>query len=93
MEGAADEYEKALRSKPEYSEALNKRGEIKIVLKRPYYAYDFLKKALRIRPDSVEACYNLGRALEADGKFEDPFAEYKRAYDLAPENATISASY
>lgn len=92
LEGAADEYEKALRSKPDYPEALNKRGEIEIALRRPYSAYDFLWKALHIQPDFVEARYNLGRAFEADGKFEDALAEYKRAHELAPENATISAS-
>ena len=43
------------------------------------------RRALELKPDFVEAQFNLGNALQAQGRLDDAVACYRRAVELKPE--------
>ncbi len=45
------------------------------------------RKALQIKPDFVEAQYNLGTALAGCGRFDEAITEYEKALQIRPEDA------
>ena len=47
-------------------------------------AAEQLERAIRLKPDYAEARYNLGTALERQGRIEDAEAEYRRVLELDP---------
>lgn len=47
-------------------------------------AAEQLEEAIRLKPDYAEARYNLGTALERQGRTEDAEAEYRRVLELDP---------
>jgi len=50
-------------------------------------AIDFLKQALQLRPNSLEANHNLGMALEKTGSLNDALTRYKYALQINSESA------
>jgi predicted O-linked N-acetylglucosamine transferase (SPINDLY family) len=45
------------------------------------------KRALALKPDYVEACNNLGVALQTQGRIEEAVAQYRRTLELRPNSA------
>ena len=43
-------------------------------------------KALAIKPDYADACYNMGNALKEQGKFEEAIEAYNKALAIKPDN-------
>ena len=48
-------------------------------------AIDAFKKAVSIKPDYVEAHYNMGNALQEQGKLEEAIEAYKKALSKKPD--------
>jgi len=44
-------------------------------------------KALAIKPDYAEACFNMGNALKDQGKLEEAIKAYSKALTIKPDNA------
>jgi tetratricopeptide (TPR) repeat protein len=78
-----------LEYRSEDSETLNLLGLIHLQRRRPAEALDFLSRALRADPGSVDAMSNLGLALHAAGRFEEAVARYHNALKLAPRHPEI----
>ena len=63
IQEAVEQYEQALRIKPDYGEPHNDLGVALIRLGRVEEGIEHLEQALRLNPDYAEAHYNLGIAL------------------------------
>jgi Tfp pilus assembly protein PilF len=78
-----------LEHRGEDSDALNLLGLIQLQRRRPAEALDFLSRALRADPGSVDAMSNLALALHAAGRFEEAVAHNRNALMLAPRHPEI----
>ena len=45
------------------------------------------RRALELKPDYLEACYNLGNVLNILGKLDEAVASYKKVLDINPNHA------
>ena len=52
-------------------------------------AEDFFRRALALAPHYAEAHYNLGNALQEQGRLEEAVASYRRAVMLEPTAAAV----
>ena len=82
---ARKSYERALKLRPDYAEAINNLGTIYYAAKSYRRAISLYKKALRIEPDSASILSNLGTGYFARKNYELAFAAYQRALSLDPE--------
>jgi predicted O-linked N-acetylglucosamine transferase (SPINDLY family) len=80
-------YDRALRLKPHFAEALNNRGKTLLDLGRLDEALASHDGALRMRPDYAEAFYNRGNVLLYLKRLEDALASYERALQLKTDYA------
>jgi tetratricopeptide (TPR) repeat protein len=87
LEGAAADYQTALRLAPENPDTLNNLGNVLVALKRPDEAVPLFQTVLTARPDDARTHYNLGIAFEDQIQWKDAAAEYQRAITLDPRNA------
>jgi tetratricopeptide (TPR) repeat protein len=78
-------YERAIRAKPEYAEAINNLGTIYYADKGYRRAINQYKKALRYSPDSASIYSNLGTAYFARKDYKDASIAYEKALQLDPE--------
>ena len=86
-EDALATYDRALRLRPRFAEALNSRGKALLDLGRLNEALDSHDGALHIRPDYAEAFYNRGNVLLSLMRLNDALASYERALQLKPDYA------
>ena len=49
------------------------------------------KKALAIKPDYAQAYYNMGNALQDQGKSDEAIASYKKALEIDPSFSEASS--
>lgn len=87
VEGAIENFKKALQINPDYAEAHNSLG---IVLQSQGCfdeAIASYRKALQIRPDLVEAHNNLGTALKHQGRLDEAIASFGKALKIDPRFA------
>ncbi len=84
---AIEQFQAALRLKPDYAEAHNDLGCVLDAEHRNDEAVAELETALRLKPAYPEAHNNLGNALaERPGRLIDAIAEYQAALRLDPDD-------
>jgi len=81
---AQRDYEKALKLKPGYPEALNNLGAVYYGLKDYRQAEHYYKKAIKLNPKSGRFYSNLGTAYLARGKYKKSAEAYRMAIMLDP---------
>ena len=85
LENAKRSYERALKMKRDYAEAMNNIGTVYYARKSYRRAISYYQKALRITPESASIYSNLGTALFARKKYEDATEAYQKALALDPD--------
>lgn len=85
LDSARKWYEKAIRLRPEYAEAVNNLGTIYYAKKSYRRAISQYKKALRFEPDSASILSNLGTAYFARRNYDLAYVTYQQALKLDPE--------
>jgi tetratricopeptide (TPR) repeat protein len=82
---ARRQYERALKIKPDYSEAINNLGTVHYAQQSYRKAISQYRKALKANPSSASIYSNLGTAYFARKKYEQAFAAYQKALSIDPE--------
>ncbi len=77
-------YDRALKVRPDYVEALFNRGVTLHELERFEEALASYDSALKLRPDFAEALSNRGNALKELKRFDEALASYDRALKVRP---------
>ncbi|HEV2416641.1 MAG TPA: tetratricopeptide repeat protein [Terriglobia bacterium] len=81
---AKQDYERALRIKPRYPEAMNNLGTIYYEEKDYKEAEKLYRRALKLMPRSATFYNNLGAAYFAQGKFRQGASAYQNAFAIDP---------
>jgi protein O-GlcNAc transferase len=84
---AARLYEKALKTRPDFFDALHMLGVICYQNGRSQKALELISQAIQLRPHIPQAHNNLGNALVVDGRLREAVAAYERAVQLKPDYA------
>jgi tetratricopeptide (TPR) repeat protein len=84
---AIDAYRRALRVRPETTEAWINLGRLFAESGDPAAAQDCFRSAVDLDPVDATAYYNLGVLAQDAGKEEDAIALYRRALELDPQLA------
>jgi tetratricopeptide (TPR) repeat protein len=84
---AIDAYRRALRLRPETTEAWINLGRLFAESGDPTAAHDCFRSALDLDPADATAYYNLGVLAQDAGKESDSIALYRRALELDPQLA------
>ncbi len=82
---ALDEYDAALRLNPQYPEAYNDRGNVKIFLGQYEEALKDCNEALRLNPQDAAAYLNRGSAKIYLGQYEEALKDCNEALRLNPQ--------
>jgi tetratricopeptide (TPR) repeat protein len=77
-------YNRALRIKPRYPEAINNLGTIYYAKKNYKKAEKLYRRALKLMPHSATVYNNLGAAYFAQGKFRQGAEAYRSAFAIDP---------
>jgi tetratricopeptide (TPR) repeat protein len=85
LDNARKNYERALKLKRDYAEALNNIGTVYYAKKSYRRAISYYSKALRLSPNSASIYSNLGTALFARKKYELATDAYQKALAIDPE--------
>jgi tetratricopeptide (TPR) repeat protein len=80
-------YDRLLKLRPDYAEALSDRGNTLHELKRFEEALASYDRALKQRPDYAEALFNRGDTLHELKRFEEALASYDRLLKQRPDYA------
>jgi tetratricopeptide (TPR) repeat protein/4-amino-4-deoxy-L-arabinose transferase-like glycosyltransferase len=84
---AIEQYEQALRIKPDYAEAHRNLGIALSQIGKFQEAIGQYEQALRINPDFAKAHNNLGVALSRIGKTQEAIGQYEQALRIEPDFA------
>lgn len=90
---AQKHYERAIKLKPDYSEAINNLGTVHYAKKNYRRAISQYQKALKVTPNSASIYSNLGTAQFARKRYADAFASYQKALSLDPDVFEHRSSY
>jgi protein O-GlcNAc transferase len=82
-------YRAVLRKVPKHPVALHFLGISKIQEGQADKGIKLVREALRLRPDYVEAHYNLACALQALGRFDQAAAHYDKVLAFNPNNVDV----
>ncbi len=82
---ARRQYERAVKMKPDYSEAINNLGTVYYAQQSYRKAISHYRKALKSNPNSASIYSNLGTAYFARKKYDQAFAAYQKALSIDPE--------
>ena len=85
LNNARKYYERALKLRPDYAEAINNLGTIYYARKSYRRSITEYKKALRFTPDSASILSNLGTSYFARKNYDLAFATYQQALKLDPD--------
>jgi tetratricopeptide (TPR) repeat protein len=85
LDSARKSYERALKLRPDYAEAINNLGTVYYAKKSYRRSITQYKKALRINPDSASILSNLGTSYFARKNYNLAFETYQEALKLDPE--------
>ncbi|MGA8273013.1 MAG: tetratricopeptide repeat protein [Candidatus Sulfotelmatobacter sp.] len=92
LDHAMQEYEIALRLRPEDAVANNAMGSVLLAEGHPDQAASFLEVALKTRPDYFDAHYNLGNALASRNDFDGASRQFLLALQARPSDANAEAN-
>lgn len=92
LDDAIQEYEVALRLRPDDAAANNALGAALLSAGRRDQAVPYLRAALKARPDYFDAHYNLGNALASMDDFAGAAQEFTLASQEHPEDADAEAN-
>jgi tetratricopeptide (TPR) repeat protein len=84
LDNARKYYQRAIKLRREYPEALNNLGTVYYAQKSYKRAIDQYRKALRITPQSASVLSNLGTAYFARKKYEEALGFYQQALAIDP---------
>jgi tetratricopeptide (TPR) repeat protein len=84
MDLAKKQYERAVKMKPDYAEAINNLGTIFYAKKNYRKATAYYKRALKVTPRSASIYSNLGTAHFARKKYKDALEAYQEALNIDP---------
>ena len=84
------DFNKALQLKPEYPEALLRRGEMRFNLSQVNEALTDINEAIRLKPTYAEAYYYLSQVMYKTGKKPEAQAAINKAVQYDPNNVTYS---
>ena len=85
LEKARKCYERAIKLRPGYAEAINNLGTVYYATRSYRRAISQYKKALRLTPDSASILSNLGTGYFARKNYELAFTTYQQALALDPD--------
>lgn len=85
MDVARKHYERAVKLRPDYAEAINNLGTVYYAKKNYRRATSYYKRALKHAPNSASIYSNLGTAHFARKKYKDAMDAYEKALALDPE--------
>jgi Flp pilus assembly protein TadD len=84
---AIQQYQEAVRLKPDYAEARNNLGDALLNKGQTDEAIQQYQEATRLKPDYAEAYYDLGIALVQKGQTDQAIQQYQEAIRLKPDYA------
>lgn len=84
---AEQAYERAISLRPSYSRAFRLFGRLRWQQERREEAMQLFGKALLLDPYSASVNYQMARALDESGSFEEALARYLRVVDIEPDHA------
>jgi tetratricopeptide (TPR) repeat protein len=93
LDAARRWYERAIKLKPDYAEAVNNLGTIFYAHKSYRRAVSQYHRALRLTPDSASILSNLGTAYFARKQYKDAFDTWQKAVALDPDVFEHHSSY
>jgi tetratricopeptide (TPR) repeat protein len=85
MDSAARAYQRAIKAKADYPEAINNLGAVYYAQKGYRRAVNLYNRALKLTPNSASIHSNLGTAWFARKEYEKASREYQRAIELDPD--------
>jgi tetratricopeptide (TPR) repeat protein len=85
MDTAKKYYERAVKVRPEYAEAVNNLGTVYYAKKSYRRAVNYYKRALRYSPNSASIYSNLGTGYFARKNYKDAAVAFEHALQLDPE--------
>ena len=83
---AINQYQEAIRLKPDYAEARNNLGLIFLNKGLIDEATSQFQEAIRLRPDAVEAHCNLGIVFGGKGQIDEAMSQFQEAIRLKPDD-------
>ena len=86
---AIDAFDKALRLRPAFPEALRAGGTVLRDKGMTSAALDFFAEAIRLRPDYIDAVLDKANLLHALGRLEDAAATLEAALAVVPHHAGL----
>ena len=92
LDRAIEQYEAALRLRPNDAVANNAMASALLAVGRPDEAALYLETALKARPDYFDAHYNLGNALASKSDFEGASKQFLLALEARPSDANAEAN-
>jgi tetratricopeptide (TPR) repeat protein len=87
LDGAMDDYSKAIKMNPNYLYAYVHRGIVKHQKRDLKGAMADYNKAIEIAPDYNPAFYNRGVTKQAEGDIDGAMADYTKAIQLRPDDS------
>jgi Flp pilus assembly protein TadD len=84
---AIEQFEQALKIKPDYAEAHNNLGIALGRTGRMSEAIEQFEQALKIKPDYAHAHNNLGIAFERTGRMSEAIEQFEQALKIKPDDA------
>jgi tetratricopeptide (TPR) repeat protein len=88
-EKAAASFRAVLAANPEDAQALTGAGIAAHLTGRPDQAINYLKKAVRLEPEFVQASYMLGQVAYGQGDLDLAIKSYERVLKLAPASQAV----
>jgi tetratricopeptide (TPR) repeat protein len=85
LDNAKKFYDRAVKLKPDYAEAINNVGTIYYAQKSYRRAITQYRKALQLAPNSASMLSNLGTALFARKQMDEALKTYQRALAIDPD--------
>ena len=84
---AIEDYNIAIKLKPDFGDAYYFRGRAKIKLRQYNSAIADYDKAIELKPDSAYSYYERGNAMATLGQRDQAIADYDKAIELKPDYA------
>jgi tetratricopeptide (TPR) repeat protein len=84
---ALEQYQKAIRIYPDFTDALNSMGVAFAAERRFDEAIDSYRKSLQVNPNDADVLNNLGAALFNQGRFDEALGCYHQALAIDPKFA------